>query len=164
MADMLHLEFTVAGQYQLSRALGLYADRAHDLRPAWEDIRDDFLRNEMEQFESEGRHASGGWAELSPIYAAWKNAHLPGMPILQLSGRLMDSLTDKRHADFVFEAKRKSLRMGTKVPYARFHQEGTRTMPDRPPIALTDKQRRLWVKIIQTHIFQSGQPYRRAVF
>jgi len=155
--DLVNLTFTVNGEKQLDRALGLYASAVKDMRPVWPDIRDDFTDGQEEQFSSQGQSGSGGWVSLSSDYGAWKALNFPGMPILQRTGRLKSSLTERSHADFRYEAGRMGLTMGTKVPYAGYHQTGTRKMPRRPPIELTEAQRRGWVKMIHAYIVESGQ-------
>jgi len=47
----------------------------------------------QKQFETEGSFGAGGWAALSPAYAAWKEEHFPGRPIGVLSGALRSGMT-----------------------------------------------------------------------
>jgi phage gpG-like protein len=84
-------------------------------------------------------------------YAAWKRKHYPGRKILRATGALFESLTrrfDGRHIERVSED---SLRFGTLVPYATFHQSTRprRVMPYRPPVGLTEADKRAIVHAIQ---------------
>lgn len=76
----------------------------------------------------------GAWKPLSKNYAAWKRANYPGRKILTLRGYLREGMTNDaslyawRHSNDV------EFSFGTRgVPYAEFHQTGTRKMPARPP-------------------------------
>lgn len=156
-SQLLNVQFEIAGQKQLDRALGVWVGRITDLRGVWDDIRDDFIAGEREQFKTEGGSGSGGWPPLSPVYKAWKDRHYPRRPLLVLNGRLLMSLTNKNNADMVYEKGKLSLKLGTKIPYAIYHQTGTSKMPARPPIELTERQKTLWPKLIQEYLFKTGQ-------
>lgn len=116
-------------------ALGGLSAALSDLRPAWEAVRDIFFTMERAQFYTEGTYTGGGWAPLSPRYAAWKAQHAPLMPgggtILRLRDRLYTSLTERGHADGIYRPERSAVELGTRVPYAVYHQAGTRKMPRR---------------------------------
>ena len=154
---LITLTFEVAGEKQLDAALGAYEHRAQDYRGAWPAIREDFVEGQKRQFATEGKFGSGGWEELSPVYAAWKSVHFPGRPILQRTRRLHKSLTSPSHADHVYDPGRKGLTLGTRVPYAGYHQTGTRRMPQRKPIELTSAQRTRWMKILHEHVIKTKQ-------
>lgn len=149
----LVLEMHVFGEPQLKRVLGLIVDGATDLRKAWDEVKEDFIQNEEDQFATQGGHASGGWRALSPAYAAWKAKRFPGKPILRRTDRLFQSLTRPLHEDFIFISKPDTMTIGTAVPYAVFHGRGTRRMPQRRPVELTEKQKREWPRIVHRHIF-----------
>jgi len=73
---------------------------------------------------------SGGWAPLSPQYAAWKLARFPGAPPLVRTGRLAASLFGGT-ADSIFSVTPTKMQVGTRLEYAKFHQYGTTKMPKR---------------------------------
>lgn len=73
---------------------------------------------------------SGGWSPLDPEYGAWKAARYPGAPPMVQTGKLFASLTGKG-PDSMFSVTPKSMTLGTKVEYAKFHQYGTTKMPKR---------------------------------
>lgn len=148
MANGFTLSFEVEGEEQLKRAFSRFGEYAQDLRDEFKEIARDFHETvEQKQFATEGAYGAGGWAPLSPGYAAWKGKNYPGMPILQLTGRLMESLTGKT-SDTIEEIGRQDFRLGTKAPYAIYHQKGTGRMPARPIIKLTEDDKRRWTKII----------------
>lgn len=110
----------------ISAALGGLDAALSDLRPAWEAVRTIFFTMEQAQFRSEGAYAGDGWAPLSPRYAAWKATHAAlgpgGGTILRLRDRLYGSLTEKGHADGIYRPERSAVELGTRVPYAVYHQ------------------------------------------
>jgi phage gpG-like protein len=146
----------------------------------WDKVQTEFYKVVWSQFTSEGGDGkSGKWQALSPRYAKRKDAKWGSMPILQASGRLWRSLTGKG-TDSVAEQSALELVLGTKVPYAKYHQTGTKAparraggrakgfvgpvlnlmgpqrggMPARPPIDFTEEQERQLMKPIQQHLRQ----------
>jgi phage gpG-like protein len=109
--------------------------RAHDLRPVYERWLPTWLEQNRRVFAAEG--LPGPWAPLSPAYAAWKAKRYPGKSILRRTDRLYESLT-QRSPDTVWEITPRTIRFGTRVPYWKYHQTGTRRMPARPPLVLLD--------------------------
>lgn len=147
------LEISLAGDVQLKRKLLRIGDRAVHPQPAFEAMGEALFRMENEQFSSEGRRASGGWAELQPsTIAARGSAH----PILDSSGALRASLT-QRGGDNIFEATDDYLRFGTADPKAGYHQGGTGRMARRRPLELTEADRRGMVKVLQAFILGDDQ-------
>jgi phage gpG-like protein len=123
-------------------------DNAGDARPAFRRIEQELRREESHWFESRG---GGAWAALDPVTAAHKGSG----DILVASGRLRSSLTGSPHV----EASRSVLRFGTDVPYARFHEYGTKSMPKRPPLVVPSlRVRRVMSDTIRRHLLE---PYRR---
>ena len=161
--DLVNVSFEVGGVVQLDRALGVLKTNVSDLSPVWDDIKDDFIKNEREQFNTEGGHGSGGWAPLSASYAKWKRRHYPRKKILVLKGNLRGSLTSESAPGFHYKHGKLGMEIGSRVKYALFHQTGTKTMPSRPPIELVDAQKRRWPRLIHEYIWKSGQGFSRAV-
>lgn len=142
--------FDFYGDQQVDRTLVGLTRNVSDARPAWLVLARRFTTNNVRQFASEGAYASGGWAPLSPRYAAWKARHYPGRKILARTGRLRRSLT--RRPFGVERISADSMVLGTDVPYAVYHQRGTRFMPRRRPVELPESERREWVKVLQRFI------------
>ena len=105
-----------------------------------------YIEEIQQNFETEGE-LSGytfGWPDLNPAYAAWKARHFPGTKILERTRRLRESLAHGGNSDTVIEAGPRTLRFGTRVWYARFHQD-TRPFLPRVTIDRWSPLAREWV-------------------
>lgn len=151
---MVRIELDVFGDKQVSRELLRFRDAAADMKPALEEIADDFLDIEERQFSSEGRYGSGGWAPLAPSTLAGKVRRGYDTRILHERLRLRRSLTT-RNQDHIRKITSDSMFVGTSVPYAIYHQHGTSHMPRRRPVELPARDRDNWVKILQRHLVGS---------
>jgi phage gpG-like protein len=147
------LKFSIAGQDQVLRTFSRWTDGLRDFSPALEDIADDFLELEATQFASEGKTGSGGWQALSPKYAAWKAVNYPGALILERGGWLRDSLTVKDAPFQIRDITNTQATLGTSLSYGIFHQTGTRKMPARPPIELSESDKTRWGKLVHEFLF-----------
>lgn len=141
------------GDVQLDRTLARY-DAINDATALWDVLASRFARLERAQFASEGAHASGGWAPLSPRYAEWKADHYPGQTILRREDDLYRSLTSRPLGIEILEPT--FMVLGSDVDYGLFHQLGTDRMPQRRPVELPESARRDWVKRIHRFL-QTGQ-------
>jgi phage virion morphogenesis protein len=110
----------------LLAALGLRLDSSDELlAPALPVVAAAIERN----FDEEGRPTR--WAPLSARYAAWKARRFgAGLRILERSGALRRSISTRLEGG--------ALVASTAVPYAAFHQFGTRFIPARPFLVLTE--------------------------
>ncbi len=149
----MRIAFEFYGDKQVNRKLARVQEDIQDFTPAWEAMADDFQAAAQAQFASTGATGSGGWAPLSPVYAAWKARRFPGQPILVRSGRLRDTLTKRPFG--VERIDPQQMAIGSDVSYGLFHQKGTSKMPRRRPVELTEANRRLMVKRAQQHAFGS---------
>lgn len=115
----------------LQLLLDRFSENIANPAPMFDAMADVFADTQRRSFDSSGA-TYGGWAPLSPAYAAWKDAHYPGQPILTLTGELRASLAERplgvEHID------NQRMVLGTAIEYARYHQDGTSTMPARPII------------------------------
>lgn len=162
---LVGITFTIEGVPQFARVLGALMRNVKNLQPVWQDIKADFLAGEKKVFRQQGRVGDWGkWAPLNPVYAAYKRRKGWGTRILIRTGseRLMSSLTKESSPDFHFIGRPLGMEIGTRVPYARYHQTGTKHMPAREPVRLTNAQKRHWVKMIQLFLVESGQFERPA--
>lgn len=141
------MSFTFLGDDQIDRTLLRFELGAADASPAFDAMGDSLRLAELKQFKSEGGYGSGGWAPLSPAYAAAKRRRWGKKPILQASGLLKTSLTTRPFPVDVVEAH--FAVFGTDLDYAGYHQAGTDRMPARPVIDLPESLRQRWVKILQ---------------
>lgn len=92
------------------------------------------------QFDAQGAGpVAGSWAPLSVEYAKWKEAHYPGRPILVLTGKLRDALTNSSSPNAQRDVANGGLAFGTRaIPYASVHQTGGSKLPARPPFDFGD--------------------------
>jgi phage gpG-like protein len=145
----------VFGDEQVNRRLLRFEDDVQDAIPAFREMAKLIRGSVYRQFYSDGAYASGGWVPLAPSTVAEKARRGLDPRILRATGKLFGSLTsgDPGHVErmgpreFVY---------GTTVPYAKFHQRGTRRMPRRPPLELRDQDRRELVRILQRHLLGEG--------
>ena len=103
-----------------ARHVGDLGRRAAKPRRAFERIGREMEKQEAAYFRSEG---AGSWPPLSIETEELKSGSQP----LVASGRLRESLLRVRIGP-------EAVSLGTEVPYARFHQYGTRYAPKRPPV------------------------------
>lgn len=150
----VRVRFSFYGEAQVDRTLERLT-AVEDMRPAWEALADRFVALEKRQFATEGLF-SGGWAPLSPRYAAWKSRHFPGKPILRRTDDLFNSLT--RRPLGVERIEPDVMVIGSDVSYGKHHQTGTPRMPRRRPVELTEAERREWVRTIQKYIITGKAP------
>lgn len=98
-------------------------------------IRAAFFQEQKKVFDSEGQAQGARWEALKASSLRYRK---PGK-ILHQSGRLRDSLTSANEGDTVIQVFKDKLILGSRVPYARFHQTGTDRMKARPPLVATQK-------------------------
>lgn len=133
------------GPLRFPSILVQFSKQISDWRRFWAEVFIPRYLNKVQQnFQSEGELSTrAGWPDLSPRYAAWKSRHFPGRLILERTRRLRNSLSFSGlgGGDQVLEARPTSLRLGTRVPYAKFHTW------DRPfMVPVTQRE---WRPIIQ---------------
>jgi phage gpG-like protein len=156
MPFKLEFKLEPPGDKPLRRAFVVYK-RIDDLTPAWQRMipaLQDYIAR---------RIASGGtlhnlppFAPLSPRYARYKAKRYPGAPILVRTGRLFRSLTTNTD-DTIADIQPDHLTFGTRVPYALYHQLGTRKMPARPPIKLSKPIQTQLLTILRNYLIQEGE-------
>lgn len=146
------IQFDIHGERQIGRELVRVGQYGGDATPQFRAIIR-YWQHEIErQFDTQGRHASGGWAPLAESTIADKKARNLDPRILHATLRLRKSwLRKTMGSDTVLMARPHQAVLGSNVPYGRFHQSGTSRMPRRP-IELTETARRRTVKMLQTYI------------
>lgn len=133
---------------------------ADPITPARAELAAWFRAFERRQFASEGAAgASGRWRPLSERYRRWKERRYPGTEILERTGRLMRSLVG-RTGDTIETSSVRLLRLGTSVPYARFHQLGEGS-PRRAPIDVTNRDAAEVASIVRRRFFAEVRAARR---
>jgi len=143
--------FKFDGLESFALTLARFQDNIGAAEPAFEAMADHQATVNTQQFNSRGGYGSGGWAPLSPAYAAWKSKHHPGKPLMELSGDLRDSLTKRPFGIDVIKSD--GMVIGTQVSYAPYHQHGTPTMPARPLFGTPQgADTKVFAKILQSWI------------
>jgi phage gpG-like protein len=137
VSGAVNVQFEVLGDEQVWASFVGIEERAGDMREPLEASGHTLEDLAARQFESQGAYASGGWAPLSPKYAAAKLAFWGPRPILVASGKLRRILTE--HG--IREVTRDTLIYGTFDDVAGWHQHGTENMPARPIIVVGPVER-----------------------
>lgn len=125
----IQLKFGVIGGNKMHSIFDHLEHVPDDMRPAFEQMAEDFWKHEQEVFDSAGP----GWKPLSPRYAIWKAKHYPGMGIMQRTGALKASLTSGFGSDSVFEVYPQRMTIGTDSDHGIFHQTGSIKVQNHPP-------------------------------
>lgn len=103
--------------------------RAGDVSPAWEEFLNWWVTTNVEQFSSRGARWRTPWKPLAPRTVGEKRrAGYLSEPLVRTT-RLRNSMTRRPLA--VERISATEVEAGTDVPYAHFHQTGTRYMPAR---------------------------------
>jgi len=147
-AIALSIEFTIGGRTEptvtrltaaFERAGAEVADVGKHVLPKLVPVLEGAVAR---QFDAQGAGPEmGSWAPLSESYAAWKEKHYPGQPILVRTGKLRAALTDSNAPGARRDVSGESLSYGTTgIPYASAHQTGSvaghltaGNLPARPP-------------------------------
>ena len=168
----VRLTARIDGLEEVVKNLGGLAERAADLRPAFEIVADLLEAQVAAQFATEGARAGEPWRPLAPRTQLQRLRHTgsyrrggalaagPAGPILTWTGRLRLSFA-QGSGEHVREITADSLTWGSRVPYAGYHQSTLprKKLPRRPMVAFRDvfQQReiafqpvRLWLQGVPT--------------
>ena len=166
------------GDTELSEALAKLVRKSKDLRPVFETIISDFyISNAGNIF---GLKDKGQYTDLKDETKDFKRrspkSQARPYPILLFEGRLRDSLTRRNDPEAIAVSRPTELILGTKVPYAGYHQAPSPSSPLPPrPVLLIDttpnplnpnsgeaqnmepfkSRKRRWLRIIETAITRS---------
>lgn len=156
----MRIEIGLAGDKQVSRQLLRIGDRAVAAAPAFDLMATWLMGLEREQFESEGRRSSGGWA---PLAQSTIDAKGGDSSILFRTGAEMASFTERGDPNQTLWVTDDFLLFGSKLDYPGYQQSGTSRMPQRRPLELTEADRRVPPKILQAYILGHGTSSVEAV-
>lgn len=162
----MRFTLTVAGEVQMDREVEAAGHHAGTIDNVLRDIARDLNSETKKQFLTQGLHASGGWPPLSSAYLKRKQAMvragkmINGRParrvqILRLTDRLYGSLTRRDDPEHVERLQNHTLEWGTRVPYARYHQNpgtGPGAQKRRRFLELDEKKRQQYARAILTYI------------
>lgn len=138
------LTFTVGTQV-IERKLVNFGVRIEDMSPVWEQIGEDLLADFASNFADEGGvFGQGAWAQWAPLAQSTIADRLrrgyDAGPILERTGQLRQSTTERGTPGNVFIVAANGVEVGTLTPYAKYHQSGTRRMPKRVIVGLTPER------------------------
>ena len=124
--------------------------RSHNMRPAMEAIGLELLNIFAENFRAQGRPR---WVPLdqSTIQDRVRQGFGPG-PTLFRTGTLMRSVTQKGAPFNIFQARNRSLRVGSRLPYFLVHDLGGSNVPQRQMSTLPRNERRGLIEIIERYV------------
>lgn len=106
--------------------------RASDFRPVFRWVQQALQDAHRMNFATNGLTGGAPWAPHDPEYAAWRLENgYGGKGMLVRDGTLKFSLTNMNSARGVSDIGRRTATFGTRVPFAKYHQTGTRFMPQR---------------------------------
>jgi len=112
------------GERIISRKLEHLADRAENMRPIWPAV----VERARAGFENSFSREGPDWPPLKPSTVRSRVAQgFPGAPILQRTGKLKASYT----SGLSWRATGTSITFFSNDAKAKYHQEGTHTMPQR---------------------------------
>ena len=104
-----------------------------------------WAKDNLRTFKTKGRSIKETWPKLSPEYASWKKRHYPSKPLLVLKGDLRDSVSNPKSRLMVYNTTGgRQLILGTRVPYASAHNYGTKKLPMRKFIKVTQAMTNTW--------------------
>lgn len=123
--------------------------QAGDLRVAWGLIAKSQFKFQRQIFQLKG---PGKYQDLSPKYKLSKQRAVGFIyPILFRKGRLAYSLLQPG-GENILRISPTKLFFGTSVPYAGFHQFGTKNLPIRPFLFIDEQRARAWRSIVLAHL------------
>lgn len=146
----IDITYELAGDKALNKQLGLVQDLVEDFRPAWVEVAR--ATNDFHEavFKNEGRH--GGFSKWAPLKESTKRQKRTDK-ILTETGRLRKSMTKNQAKDAIRVFKKKVFEWGTVVPYAGYHQTGTKKMAKRSPLRINKRLTKVIIKTIQKFYF-----------
>lgn len=112
----------------------------------------------------------GKYVDLTPGYKKQKKKAVGFVyPILRRSGALERSITEPGDpASISLIINKTTLILGTKVPYGKYHQFGTKRLPKRPFILVgaeqvsppdLNRRREAWLQIISDYVMQASRKF-----
>lgn len=152
----MRLDLEAFGDVQFSREILRVGANAANMKPAFNDVHDIIRDAEKKQFSTQGKAFSNGWKPLAASTKRYKAARNLDPRILHATLRLRKSFTTKGDKDHVFTSSADEMFAGSRVPYARYHQLGTKKMPRRRPFELDEAVKRDILKTLQAHLVGEG--------
>lgn len=154
----MRLLLDVYGDKQLDRELLLVGHRVTHMRPAFARVGEQLRQAEQQLFRTSGASSGNPWPPLQPSTVASKarsknpTVRANAERVLIATGDLRTSLTRSHGKGHVERATDSGLEFGSRIGYGRFHQHGTRNMPRRRVVDLTEQNKRDVMKTLQRYL------------
>jgi phage gpG-like protein len=150
------------------RQFATWGQNIASLEPVMEQIGLDILADNAMQFLTEGDFYRASMTAMlvapkwEPLAASTqadraRRGYEPAHPILWRTGDLATSLSERGAGGNIFETTSNSLRVGTSMPDASFHQYGTSRMPPRPVVGLTRDRSQAIVRTVGDYVRQQAR-------
>lgn len=137
--DFVRMHFKAVKFAKARNDLQQMRERAANVSPAWEALLDWWAARNMTHWRSKGQRWRTPWKPLAPSTIAEKLRLGYPTDILRRTDKLRNSLT--RRPLGIERIRPHEMEAGTAVPYAHFHQDGTRRMPARKIVNAAQVQR-----------------------
>lgn len=145
---------TITGDRRVRQLLSEMADRATGVEAAWPGVGDVIAEAMVEQFATDGAYLNGAvWAPLKPPYVRWKINHGFNPRKLRKTEAMEASLISRPMA--IEQYRPMSATFGTDDEKAAFHQNGTKHMPQRKIINVTDELADDVSSVLARYIFEN---------
>jgi len=152
----LRLKGSTSGVRQArNRIIGMQR-RSADFRSVFRWARKELEEANRQNFASQGLTSGRPWPPLSADYAGWKLANYGPLPTLIRTGDLYKDLTFLRGKPNSIGLR--SATFGTNLPYAKFHQAGTRDMPRRRIVFAPDLFAQRLGRVILNYVVYNDDP------
>ncbi len=128
--DGLTISFNFIGKDQMIRAINTLDTSLDDFSNVFEKCADDFYSTMKRVFATEGKELGTPWRPLTESTKAAKESEYPGKGILERTGALKQSLTNRNDTNAICEVGPTSLKIDSQVktqsgiPLLKLHQYG----------------------------------------
>lgn len=147
MAGIVDINISVDGQKELSNAFLHIGKSISNLRvPISQAVA--YMNKEIQkQHDTSGTRFGQRWAALSAPYSARKASIWGNKPILEASGKMRRGYRDEIRNDYG--------KISNPTPYFKFHQLGTRKMPERVMMKIDETRQRRILKFFSDYIHKT---------
>ena len=147
----MRLNIDADGNRIVARELMRMAGRSVDASPAMDAVIEGLYASNRKQFDSEGKHGSGGWKKPSDDWIAEKSRRGLDSRTEQATLELRESLTERGGANFAI-ARSDGVQFGTTVPQAKWAKARGNVL-----VQPTEGERRGFVKIVQRWVIEGDR-------
>jgi phage gpG-like protein len=139
----MNIGFDIQGMDNIKKRINKLKSTYNNLSGPLKKVVQDFSKTESKVFNSQGAYGS------RPRWTPLVKPELGSGRILVQSGQLRNSVINPST-----KITKNSLTLNFKDRKFKFHQKGTRKMTSRPPVTITEYQKKKWIKIIRDDILK----------